>query len=185
MKHTFKVISEKWLVVCGILMLMSITSIGNVMAVDLTDDEKNWLTYMREEEKVARDVYYFLYDKWGSRIFENISVSEQTHMDAIKTLLVRYGLSDPAESNEIGIFTNEQLQELYTKLIAQGSLSIVEALEVGVLIEETDIDDLNAALLLTNRKDIKNVYNNLLQGSKNHLKAFVSNLVATQGVLYE
>ncbi len=183
MKHPFTVNSGKWFVIGGLMLLMSITSIGNVMAVDLTNDEKDRLTYMREEEKVARDVYIFLYDQGGSRIFENISASEQAHMDAIKTLLVRYGLPDPAESNGIGVFTNGDLQNLYSVLTAQGCVSIIEALEVGVSIEETDIDDLNAALLLTNHKDIKNVYNNLLQGSKNHLKAFVSNL-ATQGVMY-
>jgi len=58
---------------------------------------KDWLTYIREEEKLARDVYLYLYDMWGSSIFDNISVSEQAHMDAIKTLIDRYGLDDPAE----------------------------------------------------------------------------------------
>ena len=76
-----------------------------MQAVDLTDSEKYWLTYMREEEKLARDVYIFLYDKWGSQIFNNISVSEQTHMDAIKTLLDRYGIPDPVADKGPGVFT--------------------------------------------------------------------------------
>jgi hypothetical protein len=184
MKYTLKFNLGKWLVVSGLLLLMSITSAGNALAIDLTTSEKYWLTYMREEEKLARDVYLFLYDKWGSRIFKNISASEQTHMDAIKTLLLRYGLPDPAAGNKRGEFDNSDLQALYFDLTVQGSISIVEAFEVGVLIEETDIDDLNAAMALTKRKDIKTVYSNLLQGSLNHLKAFVSNL-ALQGVVYE
>jgi hypothetical protein len=184
MKYTLKFILGKWLVVSGLLLLMSITSAGNALAIDLTASEKSWLTYMREEEKLARDVYLFLYDKWGSRIFKNISASEQTHMDAIKTLLLRYGLPDPVTGNGRGEFDNSDLQALYSDLTAQGSISIVEAFEVGVLIEETDIDDLNAAMALTKRKDIKTVYSNLLQGSLNHLKAFVSNL-AINGVLYD
>jgi hypothetical protein len=184
MKYTLKFNFGKWLVVCGLLLLMSITSAGNALAIDLADSEKDWLTYMREEEKLARDVYLFLYDKWGSRIFKNISASEQTHMDAIKTLLLRYGLPDPVTDNERGEFDNSYLQDLYFYLTTQGSISIVEAFEVGVLIEETDIDDLNAAMASTKRKDIKTVYSNLLQGSLNHLKAFVSNL-AVNGVLYD
>ena len=184
MKDRFKVDAKKWLVISGLLLLMSITSVGFVQAVDLTDTEKSWLTYMREEEKLARDVYMFMYDKWGSQIFSNISASEQTHMDAIKTLLDRYGILDPAAGKEPGEFTNQDLQDLYNTLIEDGSVSLVEALNVGVVIEETDIDDLNAGIASTKRKDIKTVYSNLLRGSLNHLKAFVSNL-AIQGVVYE
>ena len=105
-------------------------------------------------------------------------------MDSVKNLLVKYGIPDPAEGNDVGKFTNQDLQDLYDQLIEQGKISLVEALKVGVLIEETDIDDLNSGIASTTRKDIKNVYNNLLQGSLNHLKAFVSNLAA-QGIIYE
>jgi hypothetical protein len=184
MKGRFKVNTKKLLLVGGLLLLMSITSIGFVQAAGLTQDEEYWLTYMREEEKLARDVYLNLYDMWGSRIFDNISVSEQTHMDAVKTLLDRYGIPDPAAGKGPGVFTNQDLQDLYDALIKDGGVSLVEALKVGVVIEETDIDDLNAGIASTKRKDIKTVYSNLLLGSLNHLKAFVSNL-AIQGVVYE
>ena len=130
----------------------------------LTDDEIQWLTYMREEEKLARDVYLSLYDEWNMRIFSNIAASEQKHTDAVKTLLVRYGIPDPAAGNAQGEFTNPDLQDLYDQLIQQGSVSKVEALKVGVFIEETDIDDLNAAIATTTHEDIRTVYNNLLQG---------------------
>jgi len=179
MKHALKV-----LVVGGLLVLVGITSAGSVRAAGLTDEEVYWLTYMREEEKLARDVYLFLYDKWGSPIFSKISASEQTHMDAIKALLDRFGIADPANGQSRGAFTNQDLQALHDDLIKQGSVSLVEALKVGVFIEETDIDDLNAGIASTNRNAIKTVYSNLLQGSLNHLKAFVSNL-ANQGVVYE
>jgi hypothetical protein len=184
MKYLFKVNTGKWLVVGGLLLLMSITSIANVLAVDLSDAEKASLTLMREEEKLARDVYVYLYDIWGTPIFSNIATSEQTHMNAIKTLLVRYGIPDPAANKEPGEFANSDLQDLYNSLIIQGRASLIEALQVGVFIEETDIHDLKDGIASTKRKDIMTVYSNLLQGSLNHLKAFVSNL-ATQGVTYE
>lgn len=174
----------KALVVGSLLLLSSIMSAGSVLAADLTDDEIYWLTYMREEEKLARDVYLFLYNTWGSPIFSKISASEQTHMAAIKTLLDRFGVSDPAAGKEAGKFFAPELQALYDDLIAQGRVSLVDALKVGVFIEETDIEDLNDAKASTNRKAIKTVYSNLLQGSLNHLKAFVSKL-ARQGIVYE
>ena len=185
MRHMIKANSTKMLVVAGLLLLFVITSAGyGQAATSLTAEEKYWLTYLREEEKLARDVYITMYNLWGAQIFNNIQVSEQRHMDSIKNLLVKYGITDPAEGNDIGKFNNENLQELYNQLIKQGSVSMVEALKVGVSIEETDIDDLNSGIASTVRRDIKNVYTNLLQGSLNHLKAFVSNL-ATQGVIYE
>jgi len=147
-----------------------------VQAAPLTDEEIYWLTYMREEEKVARDVYLVLNEKWNLRIFKNIAASEQRHMDAIKTLLDTYTVPDPAAGKEHGEFTNPALQKLYNDLIQQGSISRVEALNVGILIEETDIDDLNEGITSTRQNDIKTVYSNLLQGSLNHLDAFESGL---------
>lgn len=150
--------------------------VSSVQTVALTDDENYWLTYMREEEKVARDVYLYLNDKWNVRIFKNIAASEQTHIDAIKTLLDTYTIPDPAAGKGIGEFTNPDLQKLYDDLIREGSISKVEALRVGVIIEETDIDDLTEGIATTRHNDIKTVYSNLLQGSLNHLDAFESTL---------
>jgi hypothetical protein len=158
------------------LLLLGLTFVNQVAAAVLSDGEVNWLVYMREEEKLARDVYAFLYEKWHSRIFNNISINEQKHMDAIKTLLDRYAISDPAEGKGPGEFANTEIQTLYNDLIAQGSLSLEEALRVGLFIEGTDISDLEAAYEETDHKDIGNVYLSLLAGSANHLKAFVSHL---------
>jgi hypothetical protein len=149
---------------------------GTGQGTALTDDEKYWLNYMREEEKLARDVYLSLGSRWNLPIFSNIAQSEQVHMDSVKTLLDRYGLPDPAAGKAQGEFTDPVLQKLHDDLIAQGSVSQVEALKAGVLIEETDINDLNTAIAATTHNDIKTVYENLLQGSMNHLNAFESNL---------
>jgi hypothetical protein len=184
MKDIFKVKARSWFVVGGLLLLMSITSVGYVHAAGLTDVEKNWLTYMREEEKLARDVYLFLYDRWGSLIFDNISVREQTHMDRIKTLLERYRLDDPVVGNDLGVFDNPELQTLYNQMINGGSEFLIDALRVGVFIEVTDIADLTKGIAETNHKDIKTVYTNLRKGSQNHWDAFCSNL-AKLGVTCE
>jgi hypothetical protein len=151
-------------------------SVSAAQTLALTDDETQWLTYMREEEKVARDVYLSLNNTWNLRILRNIAASEQTHMDAIKKLLDTYSIPDPAASKRIGEFTNPDLQKLYNDLILQGSISKVDALKVGVTIEETDIDDLNEAITASQHNDIKTVYCNLLQGSLNHLDTFESQL---------
>ena len=112
------------------------TGITTIPASDLNDAEKASLLFMREEEKLARDVYNALYAVWGQPTFQNIAASEQAHMDEVKLLLDRYGLTDPAL--DPGKFTDANLQALYDQLVAQGSVSLADALKVGAAIEEID-----------------------------------------------
>jgi hypothetical protein len=147
---------------------------SQTLAGELSDSEAEGILYMREEEKLARDVYLTLYAMWEFKTFDNIASSEQTHMDAIKTLIDRYDLDDPAEGKGVGEFTNQALQELYDQLVEEGSQSLENALKVGAAVEEIDILDLQQHIAQTDRGDIQRVYENLLKGSRNHLRAFVS-----------
>lgn len=144
---------------------------------DLSSEEADGLVFMREEEKLARDVYLTLYDKWDVVVFSNIARSEQKHTDAIKLLLDRYAITDPVTNDSIGVFQNDDLQALYNTLVAQGSESLEAALRVGAAIEEIDILDLVEQVdTVVDNEDIKLVYGNLTRGSRNHLRAFNSNL---------
>jgi len=139
---------------------------------ELNVSERSGLLYIREEEKLARDVYVLLCEQYALPVFKNISKSEQRHMDAVHNLLDKYSLEDPAEDVP-GKFINAHLQELYDQLIIKGSGGRIDALLVGALIEETDILDIQTELdQSVDNQDIKFVYSNLLRGSKNHLKAF-------------
>ena len=116
-------------------------------------------------------------------MFGNIARSEATHTEAVRQLLARYALIDPASTLAAGVYANTTLQGLYTQLVAAGTPSLVEALKVGAAIEEIDMIDLNKALLDIDNQDIVLVYQSLLKGSRNHLRAFVTALTA-QGVIY-
>jgi len=156
----------------ALLMVLMAGSTGMVCAAALTEEEADALLLMREEEKLARDVYLQLYNQYGLRIFSNIAKSEQTHMNAVKTLLDRYGLEDPAAGKGVGEFENAEIKLLHDQLLESGMISPANALQVGIDIEETDIDDLENALAITKRRDIRKVFTNLIQGSYNHLEAF-------------
>jgi len=152
---------------------------------DLSQGEIDGLMYMREEEKLARDIYLTLFKIFPIPSFNNISKSEQAHMDAIKYLLDRYGLVDPVFEDSIGIFRNDGLQKLYDELLAMGSSGEIEALRVGALIEETDIIDIQNELdNVVDNQDITFIYNNLIRGSYKHLKSFVA-VLNVNGVNYE
>jgi hypothetical protein len=144
----------------------------------LTDLEIHHITYMREEEKLARDVYLTLYESYPVPIFDNISASEQRHMDALERLIVTYGLVDPVIDDTVGKFTNSVFTDLYLKLVEQGEENYCGALQVGLDIENLDIDDIEYALSEVEAKDVSRVLNNLLSGSYNHLSAFTSQYAA-------
>ena len=148
------------------------TSQATLKTLQLTELEEQNILFMREEEKLARDVYLVMYDLWGADVFANISESEQRHMDAIKNLITRYGLEDPVAVDVIGEFVDPDLQLLYDKLVKSGEETLEDALLVGVQIEEKDIADLIQALEDTDKRNITRVFQNLLNGSYNHLDAF-------------
>lgn len=145
-------------------------------ADSLSDQEKSDLIFMREEEKVARDFYISMYEKYKQRSFDNISKSEQFHMDAMKLLLDRYKLEDPVGTNANGVFKDKKLQDLYDSLIKDGNISLENALKLGAKVEEVDINDLKKSISNTKAEDIKIIYDYLLSASENHLRAFTNNL---------
>lgn len=149
----------------------------------VSDDEISSLVFMREEEKLARDVYIKMYELYGEEIsFNNISKSELRHANAILQLLDKYKLEDPvADIEAIGVFQNADLQELYNSLIERGEVDLTEALKVGAEIEEIDILDLmEMSEDVIDNEDILFVYSNLLRGSRNHLRRFTSNLLLNE-----
>lgn len=153
-----------------------------IIELSLSEDEKADLIFMREEEKLARDVYLFLYNSYDLNIFNNIASSEQTHMDAVLTEMIKYGVADSA-SPDAGIFNNTELQDLYDALIIQGELSLIDALTVGATIEDVDIKDLIEAIASTSNADLISLYEKLTCGSRNHLRGFTDRL-AEQGASY-
>ena len=137
-----------------------------------TTAQKLQLQYLVEEEKLARDVYAYLAANVTSQKFSNITKSEQTHMDNISALLKKYNFFNPTTTRAPGVFRDAELQKLYNDLIAQGSVSVAAAMQVGVAIEELDIADLKKMMVTPAPADVKLAYDLLLKGSYNHLAAF-------------
>jgi hypothetical protein len=163
---------------------MDVVDDGVLDEAGLTADEVAGLLWMREEEQLAHDVYVTLGDLWDLRIFDNIASSESSHIEAVAAVLDRYGIDDPALGNDPGTFTDPAIQELHDRLVSDGSVSLEAALSVGALIEELDISDLQARAAATENVEITTLYDGLERGSRNHLRAFTSQLDA-RGVTYE
>lgn len=153
------------------------TALTTIAPAALSTEEASSLIIMREEETLARDVYAAMFSLWGSGVFQNIGVSEQMHMDAVKLLLTRYALPDPAATTLPGQFGNTLLQNLYDTLLASGQTRLIDALKVGAEIEDLDIRDLRAIKATIDNADLLLVYENLEKGSRNHLRALHDNLL--------
>jgi len=162
-------------------------------------NEQTHLAFMREEEKLARDVYIRLSTMYPDHpIFGNIDDSEQRHTEAVRDMLVKYGLEDPNTNDNVGVYTGEDygwyFTEKFHELIERASISELEALYVGAFIEELDMMDINqcprvivetdneindvteCGRVYTDNADIDNLYASLLDGSDSHLVAYVRNI---------
>jgi len=166
----------------GSSVVLTTQAVASTAALDET--EIDHLVFIREEEKLARDVYLSLYQKWGNPVFAKIAESEQAHMDAMANLLSFYGIDDPVTNDVIGAYTNQDIGDLFQDLINWGLLSEKDALLVGGYIEEYDILDIWKAYEETDEVRIQRVYQNLYEGSYNHLDAFVYNYELLTGESY-
>ncbi len=149
----------------------------------LSKQEVEDLQFLKEEEKLARDVYLFSYDLYGQNIFSNIANSEQSHMNSVSIILEKYDIAD-LSFEERGKFSNDVLQNLYDDLTSLASKSIEDALIVGATIEDLDINDLNEFINNTNHSDVAVMYSKLNCGSRNHLRAYINNLEGLD-ILYD
>jgi hypothetical protein len=156
----------------GALTLTLLATSAPAYAATLPTAVRTQLVYLVEEEKLARDVYTVLAKSSGNQKFANIAKSEQTHMNNISALLKTYKIADPTIGAKAGVFKNASLAKLYKTLIAQGKKSAADAIKVGILIEETDIADLDKLAQIASQTDIKSAVALLRSGSENHLAAF-------------
>jgi len=138
--------------------------------------EQDGILLMREEEKLARDVYLALYETWNLRTFSNIARAEQRHIDAVAALMKYKGIDDQLTDALPGVFTIPKMATLYEELVARGSQSVTEALKVAAFIEDLDIYDLELLIAEAQDETTIRVYENLLAGSEQHMRAFVGQL---------
>ena len=180
----------------------STTTTTTTMA--LTPEQVYEVAYMWNEEKLAHDLYLNLYNLYANEqaatpLYNIATRSEIQHMNAVEGLLEKYDIdatnvegnfAGPYDPNKLaalgsGEFSLSELQSLYDQLYAKGSQSLKDALEVGCIVEVTDVNDLDKALEIAgDNQDLVNVFTFLRNGSYNHYWAFdrtLKSIGVTQG----
>jgi hypothetical protein len=152
----------------------------------ITDAEINGIISLREEEKVAYDVYMYLYEKYDNLVFKNIAQNEKDHMIKMKELINTYNLNDPLSGTEDsrGVFTNKKMQGLYDEMIMGGNYGVVDAMRASARFEETDIQDLRNNIAISSDPTILAVYQILEASSQDHLRALVK-YIKEEGISYK
>jgi len=168
----------KKLVFLGFVAMYILSSCTKDQTVEslLTEQEKSDLIFLRQEEKLAHDVYVYAFQKHAHFVFNNITNSEQTHIDNMTALLSKYNVVDPAAGMANGVFADNDLQVLYNELIAKVNLSLADALKAAATIEDLDISDIDRFYTNTTKADILKVYDLLNCGSRNHLRGITGQL---------
>lgn len=172
-----------------------IPPISELPSSTLSQDLKDAITYMYNEEGLAYDLYMNIYEIQQVNQLQQIasgdqSGSEEKHISAVNDLAVKYDLNitqypgtDVPYSVEgigAGNYSVPAINVLYEKLYNKGIESKRDALEVGCMVEVVDIDDLDEYLALaeeSNASDVLEVFNFLISGSYNHYWTFNDALV--------
>ena len=174
--NTIKIVKIVFLIL-SVLFIISCSDTNNNQStntINLSDTDREALLFMLEEEKLARDTYEFLDSEWGLIQFANIKISEQSHMDAIITLLERS--KTPYTILPYGEFEDDHLQDYYNQFVENGQLSQANALQIGATIEDLDIVDLQEFIDHAESPSVIKVFESLKCGSGNHLRSFVSSI---------
>ncbi len=138
----------------------------------LTAEQRDVLAYMAEEEKLAHDLYVTLGSIVGGSVLPRIAESEARHLEAVRNLMVKYGVTDPTVGLGVGAFATPEFRGLYDGLLAQGRVGLAAAYDVGVIVERDDIAELAKAAEGVTAQNVLRVYANLLAGSERHLAEF-------------
>ena len=120
---------------------------SQVSTSGLDANELEHLVFMREEEKLARDLYITLGTRFPHlKIFGKIDDAEQRHTCAVCDMLEKYGAADPSTNDNVGVYNGETYGHYFTakyeELVGRGSVSALDALYVGAYIEEFDMIDI-------------------------------------------
>jgi len=135
---------------------------------------KKSLAFMYEEERLAKEVYLSVYKKQPVQQLYRIATNSETrHISAVESLARKYGVA--ISPQRVGRYRNSHIQSLFNTLYKKGIRSTKDALQVGCMVEVTDINDLNKYIYQAQQagaSDVLQTYEFLRKGSYNHYWAF-------------
>ena len=163
------------------------TNTNTIVSNQLSDEQKYSLAYMWNEEKLAKDIYLALNKLTPHNTLYNIATrSEVRHEASVENLVKQYDINitnlkdytvsyseEELRALKPGEYAVPEVQELYNALYEKGSKSLKDALEVGCMVEVTDVNDLDEYIeIAKDNSNLISTFDFLRRGSYNHYWAF-------------
>ena len=148
--------------------------LADVPSGTLTSAQRTTLASMADREKLAGDLYAAFAATYPAAVFDHLAKAEDQHLTAIRTLLTRYGVTDPTAGKPAGQFGDPDVQARYDQLLAQGNASQAAAYTVGLQVEAADVAALRQALTGLSAADVTRVYTNLRTAEQRHQQALTT-----------
>jgi hypothetical protein len=150
-------------VMAGMMMVGTVNAADTGSAAaraDTAPDLEDMLIYAIEDEYGALEHYAAIIDEYGAiRPFTNIMRSEETHIDLLEPLFVSYGFDLPEDVDH-----------------PAAPDSLKASFELGVEAEIANIAMYESFLDKDLPADVREVFERLMRGSENHLRAFETGL---------
>jgi len=176
----------KLIPLCLLFCACFISAVTKAQKITLSPAETKALINLHDNQKLSLFVYDSLFAIWGINPFGNIRSAESQHVDFLVDVAENYSVildKNGSTDNKPG-FTTPQAETIYHESISKGSLSVIDALKRGALLEEMSLLALHEAKAVTIKSDLLHTFDILAMGSKNNLQAFNKRL-KMYGITYE
>ncbi len=136
---------------------------NSVFNETLSPREIDDMNYLIENEKLLRDYFNVMYNKYNLSLFQNVAKSEQSHLNFLAVKFLRYDLKNPTEEKPAGEYVNPELQQTYDIMIAKGETNIYAALLAGSSKVKEDVEDIPLMIdQFEGNADIVLIFSNIL-----------------------
>jgi len=151
---------------------------------DLDVYEAWQVTWMYDQEKLARDLANKFLSRWGDPEFLTTAAAEQRHMDELLAVMNLYGLDPLIQTDTDGEFGDERHSDAFSSLMSRGWQSQRDAYIAAAYLEEWDIQEFTASIADSGETRLTEVYSWLLAGAREQLRFLVSRVLG-HGSSYE
>ena len=138
----------------------------------LSNFEKDGLVRLLETQKMHRDVYTWMNSQFPSSVFAGLASDDGNYMDRLSQMVDRYGITNPTLDKLPGEFEDVGVQNQYNEFVRLTAGDLEAMVENAKVMDQEMICTVQEQQLnLCGNDDLRQIYGNLIQQSKNQLQA--------------
>lgn len=162
--------------IAGAFVLNAQTNDPTNQTSGISTDEQKALVQIFEQEKLARDVYSQIGEKFGIKILKNAAIGKQKQMSLILDFMTLNQVAVAFDDAQ-GVFKSPELRENYSAFLTEGLGSLNNAFRVGAKMEDYNIYHIDKILATQTTGKLVLLLSKLSCSAGNELKTQVNMLV--------